>query len=381
MKAKSTFEPAVVGGIEVKNRIFRSATYEGTAIHGKVGDRMIEMHGNLSKGEVGLIITGWISVSRSDQPGGTTVSLTDDSSIPGLEKSTGAVHRHGAKIIAQLNHAGSQLFSRPKGPVYAPSDVIDPVSGIKPTPFTKEQIRELIVEFGDAAIRAKKAGFDGVQLHGAHGYLLNKFLSPASNKRTDEYGGSLSKNIRIVLEILHEIKTKCGKDYPVWIKLNCSDFHPAGQGLNEDHFPAIAEELVENGIDAIEVSGGTLAGKYSPSRPKKHVAYHLEYARKLTEQVDIPVILVGGLRNIDTIESIISETKIDAVSLSRPLIREPELVKRWKNGDRRDAECTACNGCFNPRGTQCFFTLGEEERAGQKEVMKLMGLAGNKDAT
>jgi 2,4-dienoyl-CoA reductase-like NADH-dependent reductase (Old Yellow Enzyme family) len=138
-----------------------------------------------------LIITGWIGVSVNDQPGARTVVLTDDSSISGLERLTGTVHLHGAKIIAQLNHASSQIFSPPQGPVYAPSDVIDPVSGIKPTPFTKEQIQELVVEFGDASVRAKKTGFDGVQIHGAHGYLLNKFLSPAFNERTDEYGGSL----------------------------------------------------------------------------------------------------------------------------------------------------------------------------------------------
>jgi 2,4-dienoyl-CoA reductase-like NADH-dependent reductase (Old Yellow Enzyme family) len=184
-----------------------------------------------------------------------------------------------------------------------------------------------------------------------------------------------------VLEILHEIRTRCGRDYPVWVKLNCSDFDPAGQGLNEDDFPAIAGELAQNGIDAIEVSGGTFSGKYSPCRSKKHAAYHLECAKKLTEQVDIPVILVGGLRNIDTIDSIISNTKIDAISMSRPLIREPELVKRWKDGDRKDAECEACNGCFNPNGTQCFFKLSEEEKAKQKEVMKLMGLAKDKAAT
>ncbi|MEI7451383.1 MAG: NADH:flavin oxidoreductase, partial [Desulfomonile sp.] len=286
MKAKTTFEPAVVGGIEVQNRIFRSATYEGAARDGKVSDQMIEMYNNLAKGEVGLIITGWIGVSGNDQPGARTVVLTDDSSISGLERLTGTVHLHGRKIIAQLNHASSQIFSPPKGPVYAPSDVTDPLSGIKPTPFTKEQVQELIAEFGDAAVRAKKARFDGVQIHGAHGYLLNKFLSPAFNKRTDEYGGSSSKNIRIVLEILHEIKTRCGKDFPVWIKLNCSDFDPAGQGLNEEHFLTIAKELAQNGIDAIEVSGGSFSAEYSPCRHKSHAAYHLEYAKRLTEVVD-----------------------------------------------------------------------------------------------
>ncbi|MFH2064241.1 MAG: NADH:flavin oxidoreductase [Pseudomonadota bacterium] len=376
MTAKKTFEQAMVGGIAVKNRIVRSATFEGTAAKGKIGSAILDMHRNLAKGEVGSIITGYFCVSTTDNPAKGTVVITDDSSIPGLTELAQTVHAHGTKLIAQLNHAGAQLFAPPRGPVYGPSDVVDRISGIKPAPFTGSQIRELVTEFGDAAARTQKAGFDGVQIHAAHGYLLSQFLSPAINRRTDSYGGNPENNSRIIKEILNEVKTRCGKDYPVWIKLNCSDFHPADKGLTPEDFLLIAKNLAQHGMDAIEVSGGTLSGKYLPSRSKKHSAYHLEYAKQLAGEVEASVILVGGLRSIDTIDRILSETSVAAISMSRSLIREPGLVKRWMEGDRKDAACIACNGCFNPNGTKCFFTLGEEEKAVQKEIMKFMSSLG-----
>lgn len=375
---KATIEKTVVGGVEVKNRIFRSATHEGTAKDGQISDQMLDMYRELAKGDTGLIITGYFGFSKTDHHGGGTVILNDDSSISNLKKLTETVHKYGSKVITQINHTGSQLFSSPDSPVYGPSDVIDPFSGITPVAFSENQINDLITEFGKTAAMAKEAGFDGVQIHGAHGYLLSKFLSPAYNKRTDKYGGTPVKNARIILEILKEIKSKCGKDYPVWIKLNSSDFHPTDEGLSEEDFIIISQELSKNGIDAIEVSGGTLTGKHSPSRSKKHVAYHLEYAEKLAENISAQVILVGGLRNIDAIDRIITDTKIAAVSMSRPLIREPKLVERWRSGDRKDAACIACNGCYNPNGTICFFDLGEEEKTAQKEVMKFMNSLGKK---
>jgi len=377
MNTKTTFEKTIIGGIESKNRIVRSATHEGTGEKGNVSEQILEMHSELAKGDVGVIITGWISVSETDNPGENTVVLKDDTPMPGLKKWSEIVHKYGSRIVAQLNYAGGQLFYPPDGTVYGASDVADPISGIKPTPFTEKQIETLVSEFGDAALRTKNAGFDGVQIHAAHGYLFSKFLSPAFNKRTDAYGGTPLKNARIVLETLKDIKTKCGDDYPVWVKLNCSDFDHEN-GLDEQDFLIIANELAKNKIDAIEVSGGTLSGKYRPSRSKKYSAYHLEYAEKLMEQVSVPVIPVGGIRDIDTIDRILATTDVAAVSMCRPLIREPGLVKRWKDGDRRAAECVACNGCYNPKGTRCFFKLNKEEQAAQKEIMKFMNSMGKK---
>ena len=373
MNTKKTFEQATLGRIAVRNRIVRSATHEGMADRGHVSEAVLDMHRNLADGGVGLIITGYVSVSKTDNPGPGTVAADDDSCLEGLKAWADTVHDRGAKIVAQMNHATSQIFSKPQGTVYGPSAVTDPLTGITPVPFTTEQVRDLVREFGDAAVRLKTAGFDGVQIHGAHGYLVNRFLSPEFNTRTDEYGGSPENNRRLVLEILEEIKTRCDADFPVWIKLNGSDFSRNGGGLAQDDFLAVSRALAEKGLDAIEVSGGTMFGQFSPSRSKKHTAYHLDFAKALTEAVDVPVILVGGLRDIQTIDTVLAETGIEAVALSRSLIREPDLPRRWMNGDTREAACVSCNGCFNPKGTRCFFHLTEEEKAFQKRIMKLMG--------
>jgi len=371
MNTKKPFETAVVGGIEVKNRIFRSATGEAFATEGKTNQVIYDMYEKLCQGKIGLISMGYFSFSKTDHKSGNVLQFNTDA-VTSLKNLTDMVHQYDTKIIAQLNHASTQLFVPPEGHAYGPSGYIDPASTIPSTPFSTEQIHNLIKEFGEAASLAKSSGFDGVQLHAAHGYLLSKFLSPTFNKRTDEYGGDTQKNMQIVVDILNEIKTICGNDYPVWIKLNSSDFELEGKGLTEDLFLETAEALSEKGIDAIEVSGGTLSGFHVFSRSIKHVAYHLESAKKLTDKLKASVILVGGIREIDTIDAILSETKIDAVSLSRSLIREPNLVKRWMDGDRSKAKCVACNGCFNFSGVRCFFDLTKAEQEEQRPMMKMM---------
>ena len=373
---KKVFEKCVLGGIEVKNRFVRSATHESMAENGFVSEDIIKMYEDLSAGQVGAIITGYISFASSDNLSPSTMQIGDDSFFPGLEKLNKTAHEHGTKVVAQLNHSGSQLFSAPQKRVLAPSNVSDPVNNITPEPFSVEEIKTFIKEFGKAASRAKKAGFDGVQIHGAHSYLLSKFLSPEFNIRDDEYGGSISNNTRIIIEILKEIKSRCGKDFPVWIKLNASNFN--GNGFNENNFYEVCEILSAEGIDAIEVSSGIPSGKYGPSRSSKHKAYNLEYCEKISEKIDADLILVGGLRELETIEKIIADTKIKGVSISRPLIREPGLVKRWMAGDKAPALCIACNGCFNPKGTKCFFSLSDEEKKVQKKIMKMIAMAGSK---
>jgi len=368
---KTTFEKCTVGGIEVKNRFIRSATFEGQAVDNEVSNAMVELYRDLSKGDIGLIITGYLTISKTDHPSPKAVTVIDDSSLPGLKRLCDAAHENGSKIVAQLNHATSQIRNDPEGTVFGVSAVSDPVSNITPKAFSTEQVRELVDEFADAAFRCQKEGFDGVQIHGAHGYLFNKWMSPYFNKRTDKYGGTVEANALVIVETLKAIKGRCGNDYPVWIKLNSSDFQ-SDKGVTEEVFLTTSKILRENGIDAIEVSGGTPYGEYTPVRSKEFSVYHLEAAEKLSKQVNASVVMVGGVRSIERADEIFATTGIDAISLSRPLIREPGLVKRWLKGDRRNAECVACNGCFNPNGTKCFFQLSDSEKEVQKRIMKMM---------
>ncbi|MGM0419311.1 MAG: NADH:flavin oxidoreductase [Thermodesulfobacteriota bacterium] len=365
------FENCKIGNIDVKNRFIRSATHESTAEKGHVSEDIINMYKDLSQGDVGVIITGYLSFASSDNHSPATMRISDDEFIPGLTKLTETAHNYGTKVVAQLNHSGSQLFGKPENKVFAPSDVPDPVNGIKPEPLTKEDIETFIKEFGKASLRAKKSGFDGVQIHAAHSYLLSKFLSPKYNTRTDEYGGSIEKNTKIIVDILKEIKDQCGKDFPVWIKLNGSDFEE--NGFEEKDFYKVCEITDSNGIDAIEVSSGVFAGKFGPSRSLKHKAYNFEFAEKIAKDLKADTVLVGGLRDLSLVEYVFNNSEIKGASLSRALIREPDLVKRWKEGDTEPAKCIACNGCYNPKGTRCFFSLNEEEKKVQKKVMKLMG--------
>lgn len=370
MNTKKAFETAVVGGIEVKNRLMRSATHEQMGKGGAPEQRLFKLYDELCDGEVGLIIAGYMGFAATDNHSDSAVILDKHHSTVALSKLTAAVHAKGTKIVAQINHTSSQLLAPPEAPAYGPSDGADLATGVPATALTVEQIKEIVREFGVAATLAKEAGFDGIQIHGAHGYLLNKFLNPSVNHRTDEYGGSLENRARIIEEILLEVKQVCGADYPVWIKLNCSDFLADGSGITEPEFLRVAERLSQKGIDAIEVSGGSMIGKYKLFRSKKHTSYHLESAKKLA--VDASVILVGGVRDMESVETILADTQIDAISMSRALIRQPDLIKKWKNGDRSSVKCVSCNGCLNPTGVACFFHLSPEAREAQKPILQMM---------
>ena len=219
--------------------------------------------------------------------------------------------------------------------------------------MTKAEISETVEDFVKAAVRAKKANFDGVQLHGAHGYLISQFLSPFYNKRADEYGGSLENRAQLVLAILRSIRSALGDKFPVLIKLNSDDFLQGG--FTKREMVQVAAMMETQGIDAIEVSGGThlSPSEYSFSRktgivPQDEELYFPEAARLYKNKVNVPLLLVGGIRSFSVAEQIVNEGLADYVSLCRPLIREPNLIARWKYGDTRRAACISCNECFKP---------------------------------
>lgn len=235
--------------------------------------------------------------------------------------------------------------------------------------ITKSDIQKLITAYATGADRAKKSGFDGVQIHSAHGYLLSQFLSPVFNKRNDEYGGSTQNRAKIHCEIYHAVRKIVGPNFPILIKMNCGDFVENGLEIEES---IQAAKLIDSvGFDAIELSGGLIkTGNLSPSRPgissRDKEAYFQKYALEIKQQIGIPLILVGGMRSLEVAEKTILEGTADYISMSRPFIREPDLINRWKSGDRRKAKCISDNLCFNPgfegKGVYCVTKKLEERR-------------------
>jgi 2,4-dienoyl-CoA reductase-like NADH-dependent reductase (Old Yellow Enzyme family) len=236
--------------------------------------------------------------------------------------------------------------------------------------MTPEDIREVTEAFGLAAQRAKAAGFDGVQIHAAHGYLLSQFLSPFYNKRFDDYGGTVENRYRVLGQVLKKVRATVGDDFPVLVKLNSQDFLEGGLRLEDS--VKIGGWLQEDGIDAIELSGGTLkSGPLSPSRSdittEEHEAYFVDGAKAFKKKVTVPLLLVGGIRSWPVAERIIEQGIADYISMSRPFIREPGLIRRWQGGDLRPAFCLSDNQCFGPamagKGIYCVVERKEKEKA------------------
>lgn len=349
------FSPKEIGGVLIKNRFVRSATYEGMASEdGKVTDKLVELYKNLAEGGTGLIITGYTYVKQIGKGAPYMTGIDRDDFIPGLKRIADTVHHYGdgCKAAVQLVHCGRQT-SLVETPL-APSAVFEPVVNKMPREMTIREIEETIEAFAEAARRVKEAGFDAAQLHSAHGYLLSEFLSPYTNRRTDEYGGNTENRMKIVENTYNRTVEKTGRDFPVLIKINVSDFLEGGLDLTESK--KIAERLSNLGIAAIETSGGMFeTRKYNKNlttsrtkiRSKDQEAYFLQYAREIKKVIDIPLILVGGIRSLDVIEKILTEDSADFISMSRPLIREPDLPNKWlKKVGKSTADCISCNACY-----------------------------------
>jgi len=351
------FTPIKIGSVTVPNRFVRSATHDYMADDaGFVTDANVALFSRLAAGEVGLIITGHANVQPSGKASPRQMGVYDDRFVEGLSRIPAAVHRTASKIFLQIAHAGRQTKPRDCSCIpVSPSAVYDPVTKVMPRELSSEEIRALVADFVAAAGRARRAGFDGVQLHAAHGYLISSFLSPHTNRRTDEWGGPVKNRARVLLEVLRGVKASYGRDFPVLVKLNSTDFLEGG--LTVDDAVRIAGLLEDDGIDAIEVSGGMAeAGKGSvwPGlRGESDEGYFVENAARIKRAVKVPVFGLGGIRTLAVAEKIIQDGRADLVSLSRPLIRDPYLVKRFREGLADKSECISCNKCFNPRGIRC----------------------------
>jgi len=348
----SLFTPAVLNGLQVQNRLVRSATGEGMAgPEGEVNDGHVRLYEALAKGGVGLIISGHTFVKANGKASKGMTGIHKDERIPEWRKLTEAVHAHGGKIVAQLNHAGRQTATELIGETpLAPSAVLNKANNVTPREATEPEIVELVKCYGDAARRAKAAGFDGVQLHAAHGYLISQFISPYTNKRGDAWGGSPERRMRFLLEAYKSVRQQVGVGYPVMIKLNAEDFIEGG--LTVDMSCQIAQALERAGIDAIEISAGMLETASKIVRTNIHSpeqeAYFLPYAERFRRAVRVPLMLVGGIRSRAVMDRILSEGQADFVSLCRPFIREPHLALLLKAGAPK-VECISCNQCSSSR--------------------------------
>ena len=386
------FTPLKIGSLELKNRFVCSATVECmVSENNRITEEYLKVYRRLSKGGVGLIIPGNYFVNKTGVAVAKNLVVDSDSVIEDLRKLTNMVHENDARIIAQLNHGGRQCNAKVIGQTpLCPSPVKDWLTGIRPREIKTEEIEEVITAFAMAASRVKQAGFDGLQLNAAHGYLINQFLSARTNCRKDDWGGSLDNRMRFVTEIYQAIRKQVGEDFPVLVKINAEDNIKKGVTLPESI--ALSKKLDEIGIDAIEISGGiketgftTTKGdvpedlllndlnlfqrflfKFIKCRLEKAAlfqeGYHLAPAAEIKKNVNVPIILVGGLRKKVMMERVLAQGDADFVSMSRPFIRQPNLVNRFlKHPDSECITCVNCNKCtveitLNYRPLRCYYS-------------------------
>jgi 2,4-dienoyl-CoA reductase-like NADH-dependent reductase (Old Yellow Enzyme family) len=367
--AATLFEPGTIGGLEIRNRFLRPATSETMADEsGSPTDQLVDLYETLARNEVGLVITGHLYVHPRGQYAPRQTGIYGDSLLPGLAGMTGRVRRHGARFFAQLAHAGSQ--SRvPQVQPLAPSPVPNALTGRMVAAASEAQIEEVIEAFGAAAARAVEAGFDGIHIHGANGYLISEFASPLANRRGDRWGGSPEARDAFPLAVVEAVRAAVPQEFPVTMKVGFVDAPAGGLGLDES--VRRAGRLVEAGIDAVEVSCGVMesptdsAKKYVAVDRRRAIedllahrvaaepgpeAYFRDWARALRRSVETKVVLVGGMRRTETMEEVVRSGDADFIAMARPLIREPDLIRQIKEGRRGRVDCTSCNLCLMHEG-------------------------------
>ncbi len=345
-----------LGSLEVCNRLVRSATWEGLAGEdGRPGRELAGLLERVAEGGAGLVVAGFAFVDPRGRALNGQTGVHDDVFLDDLASLADGIRRGGARSCIQIGHCGVQLW-RVLGERGWKAE--GPSGGRGVEEMSSGRIRDLLGAFGRAAGRVKEAGFDAVQLHCAHGYLLSSFLSPRENRRTDEWGGKWENRVRFLLEVFGAVREAVGRDFPVWAKWNGRDYVEGGLDL-EESLEAAALLAGEGLLDGIEVSGGVLdSGDLGITRgPEAGEAYFLEDALVFAGRLSVPVGTVGGIRSLDAVVRVL-ERGLSFVSLSRPLIREPNLPEAWRSGVKRSSGCVSCNRCFVPalrgKGIRCM---------------------------
>lgn len=335
---------------------------------GEATDEVVRLYSDLARGGAGLIMTGHIYVEARGQYEPWQLGLDHDDKIAPLALVTDAAHRHGGRIFAELSHAGSQSLIPEIVPL-APSIVPNAIFARPPVEMSENDIDTVIASFAAAASRAQRAGFDGVHLHSGNGYLLSQFNSPFANRRDDNWGGDAGRRARFIVEVLRAVRRTTGADFPITVRLGLADAVAGGLELRDGL--SIARQLAAEGVAALEVTYGVMTSYRENIRPYAGVsrlqaiadgmlhrsfsqpvaeAYYRPFARAAKAAVDIPVILVGGVRSTDVMEDVISSGDADFLALARPFVREPDLVNKIAQGRRGRVDCVSCNICFLHEG-------------------------------
>jgi 2,4-dienoyl-CoA reductase-like NADH-dependent reductase (Old Yellow Enzyme family) len=399
--ASPMLRPLQIGRLTVPGRLFKSATSETRATdEGYVTDELLEFYEPMVRAGTPLIVTGNLFVSLQSKSAGRQAGIDSDDKKPGLRDWVQLAHSGGSLLVAQLNHGGRQMVesSDPGKATVSASSVREPLYGTKPRPLRTDEIPALVDTFATAAERAQDAGFDGVQIHAAHGYLLGQFLTPHTNRRNDEHGGSLDNRMRLLREVFQGIRTRVGDDFPVLLKMNGTDMLPLRRGATTAELVRVAKVMADEGVDAIEISRGhyeswpgMILGHYKGfisgqikegsgtkmsrrrrmtmlalapiiERAAERLApggegFNLPQAEQFTAQLDIPVICVGGFHTTKGMESAIETGRCDAVSAARAFIADPYLFKNVQTPAPGRPVCGYCNGCiarFGGRPIDCY---------------------------
>ncbi len=358
---RDLFEPIHLAGLELRNRIVRSATsMEMADDNGNPTPELLKVYEDVAKGGAGLIITGLAYVDKEDQLFHSALGFYDDSQIPGFQQLTEVMRRNGAKSCLQIGYAGSfSGYKTKERRVWGPSAVEHPMTKVTPIEMTKDDIQTVIRTMTESAVRAQKAEFDAIELHFVHNFMLNQFLVPFFNKRNDEYGGTIENRARLAFEITESVRRAVGKDYPIIAKVHGQDYlEKDGMTLEEGVY--FAKGLVQRGVNVINISGGNLIStpETLPLRPEiadepELQSYFAEDAAVIEKTLDVPLILTGGNRDPKVMQKVLDTNQdVVAFAMARTILSEPDFPNLIKNDRDYDPQCVSCNWCIQHYGTQ-----------------------------